>query len=102
MTATQQPTDTGEPFTKPSSPNVAAWAMHSVFSLVPHDWQEEVILHILALVRDDTCAPLMFVRPMGGGKSAVRDTVGVILAGVSLTILPLLSLAADQTDKVDT
>jgi superfamily II DNA helicase RecQ len=31
---------------------------------------------------------------------AVRDTVGVILAGVVLTISPLLSLSADQTDKV--
>ena len=102
MTATQQPTDTGEPFTEPSSPNVAAQAMHSVFGLVPHDWQEAAILHILALVRDDTCAPLLLVRPTGGGKSAVRDTVGVILAGVSLTISPLLSLAADQTHKVDT
>jgi superfamily II DNA helicase RecQ len=31
----------------------------------------------------------------------VRDTFGVILAGVVLTISPLLSLDADQTDKVD-
>jgi hypothetical protein len=30
----------------------------------------------------------------------VRDTVGVILAGVVLTISPLLSLAANQNDKV--
>jgi hypothetical protein len=31
----------------------------------------------------------------------MRDTVGVILAGVVLTISPLLSLiAANQTDKV--
>jgi superfamily II DNA helicase RecQ len=30
----------------------------------------------------------------------MRDTVGVILAGVVLTISPLLSLAAEQTDKV--
>jgi hypothetical protein len=32
----------------------------------------------------------------------VRDTVGVILAGVVLTISSLLSLAADQTGKVTT
>jgi superfamily II DNA helicase RecQ len=38
--------------------------------------------------------------PLGGGKSAIRDTVGVILAGVSLTISTLLSLAADQTNKI--
>jgi hypothetical protein len=43
----------------------------------------------------------LLVRPMGGGKSAVRDTVGVILAGVVLSISPLLSpLPADQNGKV--
>jgi hypothetical protein len=98
--ATQQSTDTALPFYHPSGPTVASQAMQSVFGLVPHAWQEEAISHILALAKDDSCAPLLLVRPTGGGKSAVRDTVGVILAGVSLTISPLLSLAADQTDKI--
>jgi superfamily II DNA helicase RecQ len=43
---------------------------------------------------------LLLVRPTGGGKLAVRDTGGVILAGGVLTISPLLSPPSDQTDKV--
>jgi superfamily II DNA helicase RecQ len=70
--------------------------MQSVFGLEPHPWQEQAISHIIALAKDDSCAPLLLVCPTGGGKSAVRDTVGVILAGIVLTISPLLlSLAAD-------
>jgi hypothetical protein len=56
--------------------------MQSVFGLVPHAWQEQAICHIIALAKDDWCAPLLLVQPMGGGKLAVRDAVGVILAGV--------------------
>jgi superfamily II DNA helicase RecQ len=79
---------------------VAAEAMQSVFGMSPHGWQEQAISHIIALFKNNSCAPLLLVPPTGGGKSAVRDTLGVILAGVVLTISPLLSLAADQADKV--
>jgi superfamily II DNA helicase RecQ len=79
---------------------VAAEAMQSVFGMSPHGWQEEMISHIIALFKNNSCAPLLLVRPTGAGKSAVRDTVGVIFAGVILTISPLLSLAADQANKV--
>jgi hypothetical protein len=81
-------------------PSVATDAMQTVFGMAPHAWQEQAISHIIALAKADSGAPLLLVRPTGGGKSAVRDTVGVILAGVTLTICPLLSLAADQTDKI--
>jgi hypothetical protein len=100
MMAMQQSTDTDQPFSHSSGPTVASQVMQSIFGLVPHAWQEDVISHIFALAKDHSCAPLLLVQPTGGGKSAVRDTVGVILAGVVLTISPLLSLAADQTDKV--
>jgi superfamily II DNA helicase RecQ len=66
----------------------------------PHDWQEDAITPIITLANDNSCALLLLVLPMGGGKSALREMVGVILAGVILTISPLLSLAADQTNKV--
>ena len=100
MTSTQQPADATNVLTGLSLPSVAAEAMQSVFGMSPHPWQEQAISHIITLAKDNSCAPLLLVRPTGGGKSAVRDTVGVILAGVSLTISPLLSLAADQNDKV--
>jgi superfamily II DNA helicase RecQ len=100
VTTTQQSADITDALTDLSLPSVAVDAMHTVFGMVPHPWQEKTILHTIALAKNNACAPLLLVRPTGGGKSAVRDTVGVILAGVTLTISPLLSLAADQNDKV--
>ena len=44
--------------------------------------------------------PLLLVRATGGGKSAVRDVAGFLCGGISITIVPLLSLAADQTSKL--
>ena len=44
--------------------------------------------------------PLLLVRSTGGGKSAVRDITGILCGGITLTIVPLLSLAADQTSKL--
>jgi hypothetical protein len=60
---------------------VATDAMQSVFGMEPHAWQEQAMSHTIALAKD--------------------DTVGVILAGIVFTISPLLSLAADPTNKVD-
>jgi superfamily II DNA helicase RecQ len=43
---------------------------------------------------------VLLIRPTGGGKSSVRDVYFVMCAGVSLTITPLLSLGADQPEKI--
>ena len=101
MSTLPAPTDTADFPPDHNSTTVVEEAMQSVFGMSPHDWQEDTIHHIITLAKDNSCAPLLLGRPTGGGKSAVRDTVGVILAGVVLTISPLFSLAADQTDKVD-
>ena len=45
-------------------------------------------------------SPLLFVHPTGGGKSLVRDVHSVLFRGVSLTIVPVLSLGADLAAKV--
>jgi hypothetical protein len=63
----------------------------------PYEWQISNTSHILSC---DNGAVLM-VRSTGGGKSAVRNTLGLIREGVSLTIVPLLSLGADQTEKIN-
>ena len=47
-------------------------------------------------------APILFVKATGGGKSLVRDIHSVMFRGVSLTIVPLLALGADQTSKIGT
>jgi superfamily II DNA helicase RecQ len=44
--------------------------------------------------------PILLVRSTGGGKSAVRDVSGLLLGRIVLTIVPLLSLSADQTSKM--
>jgi hypothetical protein len=44
---------------------------------------------------------ILVVCPTGGGKSLLRDVCGITLGGVTLTIVPLLSLGADQTQKVN-
>jgi hypothetical protein len=100
MISTQQPTDTADVSPNVSDTTIASEAMQNVFSMEPHEWQDEAISHIIALVKANSCAPLLLVRPTGGGKSAVRDTVAVILAGVVLTISPLLSLGSDQNEKI--
>jgi hypothetical protein len=41
----------------------------------------------------------LLVAPTGGGKSLVRDVCGVCFRGITLTIIPLLSLGTDQSFK---
>jgi superfamily II DNA helicase RecQ len=77
--------------------------MQEVFGTTPYQWQKEVITH-LCLMRipgsGTLPAPVLLVRPTGGGKSSVRDIYSVMYAGFSLTIVPLLSLGADQEEKL--
>jgi superfamily II DNA helicase RecQ len=44
-------------------------------------------------------APVLLVRPTGGGKSSISDVFSVMNGGFLLTITPLLSLGADQEAK---
>jgi superfamily II DNA helicase RecQ len=83
---------------------LAVSLMQKVFGITPYPWQVEVISHLLMMSIEDSgvpAAPVLLVRPTGGGKSSVRDVHGVICGGVSLTITPLLSLGADQEEKMN-
>ena len=93
------PNDTTGPPLPPGA-SFAAVAMHSIFGKMPYPWQQTVLDKLTKMLANNCCAPLLLVRPTGGGKSAVRDTFAVLLAGVTLTITPLLSLGADQAKKV--
>ena len=63
-----------------------------------------LVLKRLAMMkfRDSPMKPssLLFVHPTGGGKSLVRDVHSVLFRGMSLTIVPVLSLGADSSIKV--
>jgi superfamily II DNA helicase RecQ len=78
-------------------------AMHDVFGRMPYEWQVEIISHLSMMKKIGTFirpGAVLLIRPTGGGKSSVRDVYSVMCAGVSLTITPLLSLGADQTEKI--
>jgi superfamily II DNA helicase RecQ len=77
-------------------------AMHDVFGRIPYAWQVEIISHLSMMKKIGTFirpGAVLLIWPTGGGKSSVRDVYSVMCAGVSLTINPLLSLGADQTEK---
>jgi hypothetical protein len=46
-------------------------------------------------------APVLLVQPTGGVKLSYQDIYSVIKGGVSLSICPLLSIGADQEEKLN-
>jgi superfamily II DNA helicase RecQ len=74
------------------------------FQRPPYDWQVDAVSHWLRMALWPSRflpMPVLMVRPTGGGKSATRDVTGLLLGScVVLTIVPLLSLGADQTLKI--
>ena len=62
------------------------------------------VLTRLALMKFKDCpikpSSVLFVHPTGGGKSLVRDVHSTIFRGISLTMVPVLSLGADLALKV--
>jgi superfamily II DNA helicase RecQ len=82
---------------------MAVWFMEEVFETTPYLWQQQVVAHLCCMPIPDSgvqLAPVLLVRPTGGGKSSVRDVYSVINGEFSLTITPLLSLGADQEEKI--
>ena len=43
---------------------------------------------------------ILLVRPTGNRKLIVKDAVAVGLRGVTLTVIPLLTLGNNQTEKI--
>ena len=62
---------------------------------------KEVIQRHLEPSPTSKLRPLLLVRSTGGGKSAVRDVSGFLCGGITITVVPLLSLAANQTSKLE-
>ena len=81
--------------------NTVATNVFNVPSL--YDAQADV-LERLALMRF-TKSPIkpssvLLIHPTGGGKLLVRDIRSILHRGVSLTIVPRLSLGSDQKCKI--
>lgn len=67
------------------------------FNGTPYPWPSEVGSNILRAHKKDNFVSFLLVRPTGGGKTLVFNTLAACLKGVTLCISPLLSLGADQT-----
>ena len=71
----------------------------TTFNLTPRDWQRRVGGQILAGRKARGGLRQLCVQPTGGGKTLLFHTIACYLKGVSLCIVPLLSLGADQVNK---
>lgn len=72
----------------------------STFHLTPREWQVEVGARLIQSSLDAVPIRHLCVRPTGGGKSLVFNTVADVVGGVTICICPLLSLGADQAKKI--
>jgi hypothetical protein len=91
------------PTVDPLLSTVVAMAFAFLHGFAPQAFQEEAAAHLLQAHAVGANGPtsILLCAPTGGGKSAVRDCFShVIGGGVSLTIVPLLALAGDQTRKI--
>ena len=82
---------------------IAAQDVFDIDDLYPRQLDVMVRLYMMKVkVSPIEPAPLLFVKPTGGGKSLVRDVNSVMFRGVALTIVPILALGADQSVNVRT
>ena len=70
------------------------------FNTDPYKWQYELGGMIIEAVASNTPFCLLCVRPTGGGKSLLYQVLALHFKGVTLCILPILALGADQMRKV--
>ena len=74
--------------------------MSTFFGKVPYGWQLECLVHLAKMHFEILqSGAILVVRPTGGGKSAVRDLHVLLHRGITLTVVPLLALGADQCKK---
>ena len=66
------------------------------FHITPYPWLVAVGRTLLQASVEKHAVRYLCVRPTGGGKSLVFNTVSAAIKGVTICICPLLSLGADQ------
>jgi superfamily II DNA helicase RecQ len=78
------------------------WMLHS-FGKKPRPLQMQPCCDLLAMATSaggSYPSTYVFIAPTSLGKSLCRDVVGRILCGIYWTLCPLLSLSADQVEKI--
>ena len=92
--STSNHNESNDPFLK-----VTVDAMRDAFGFTPHPFQRQVIPHIIKM-KDDLSSPCLLVHGIGGDKSSIYQTVGIIKGGIILVIQNTLSLSSDQMSKI--
>ena len=72
---------------------------HKHFHMTPYDWQSQVGGQIIRLRNKRKPVRQLCVRPTGGGKTLLFQTLAAYMKGITLCLIPLLSLGADQVNK---
>jgi hypothetical protein len=72
----------------------------NTFAKIPYQWQTDVGTFILGCHIRNIPMKLLLVRPTGGGKTLVFTSIAACIKGITLCITPLLSLGADQVQKI--
>ena len=67
--------------------------------MTPWNWQTQVGGQILRLRSEKHLVRQLCVRPTRGGKTLLFHTLAAYMKGVTLCLIPLLSLGADQVNK---
>ena len=72
-----------------------------VFGYTPRPFQVAAVSQLIRMsLGMINTRPLFICQPTGGSKSLVRDVFAVAVAGIIINIAPLLSLNADQNNKL--
>jgi Superfamily II DNA helicase len=72
----------------------------NTFGKIPYQWQTDVGTFVLGCHLLNSPLKLLLVRPTGGGKTLVFTSIAACIKGITLCITPLLSLGADQVQKI--
>ena len=70
------------------------------FAKTPYTWQTDVGSFILGCHLLTSPLKCLLVHPTGGGKTLLFTSVAACIKGITLCITPLLSLGADQVQKI--
>jgi superfamily II DNA helicase RecQ len=83
------------------NPDHETWiwkTMHNDWGIChPHEFQIRAI-HQAAFTRDELLC-IIIIAKTGSGKSAIPLTVGTLLTGVVITLVPLVGLGSNQVSK---
>ena len=70
------------------------------FNKTPRDWQLRVGGRIISDICEKREIRQLCVQPTGSGKSLLFQTIATFLKGITICLTPLLSLGADQVNKL--